>query len=440
MKAELLTFALTALGVGGAIVDPFVSLLVYICFAIIRPEQLWPWIPPARYSLIVAVAMLGSWGLRGFGTWKFGKGTLVLSGLLGYFFWAIASTPHAQIREVAIDYVITLAKIVIPCFVALTLVDSTSKLKYLIWVVVLSYGYIGYEMNLSYLHGYNRAEIDGFGGGRAAFGIGLVAAFGPAVYLALAAEHKWQKGLAFVSGLLILHTIFLTYSRGALIALVITGVVALVITPKRPRELAALVVIALLGLTLTGARLQERFLSVFVGEEHRDASAESRVELWRDCVMLMRTHPLLGVGPGHFPVVSWDLGWDPGKSGLGKEAHTLWLQVGAELGVPGLASLLIFYGVCLWRVWPVTRKATPVTDPWHRDCARMVISSIIGFAIAAQFVSMEFLEVPYYMAVLGAGLLKLRSQEAAATVVSRLAPGPALGAIAARTEALRVAR
>jgi hypothetical protein len=231
MRAELLTFFLTTVGVGGAIVDPYISFLVYVCFAIIRPEALWPWIPPGRYSLVVALAMIVGWLARGGGNWRFRAATPVVLGLLGYWGWAVISMFHASQRDVALDYVVTLSKIVLPCIVGLTLVDSTKKLKQLIWVVVISYGYIGYEMNMSYFSGYNRAEIDGFGGGRSAFGIGLVAVFGPAVYLGLAAEKPWQKALAFVSALLILHTTFLTYSRGALVALIITGGIAILITP-----------------------------------------------------------------------------------------------------------------------------------------------------------------------------------------------------------------
>jgi hypothetical protein len=39
----------------------------------------------------------------------------------------------------------------------------------------------------------------------------------------------------------------------------------------------------------------------------------------------------------------------------------------------------------------------------------MVIASLVGFAVPAQFVSLEFLETPYYVALVGAGVLKLSS-------------------------------
>jgi hypothetical protein len=42
----------------------------------------------------------------------------------------------------------------------------------------------------------------------------------------------------------------------------------------------------------------------------------------------------------------------------------------------------------------------------------MVIASLTGFAVAAQFVSLDRLETPYYIAIIGAALLKLSSTQA----------------------------
>ena len=40
----------------------------------------------------------------------------------------------------------------------------------------------------------------------------------------------------------------------------------------------------------------------------------------------------------------------------------------------------------------------------------MTIASLIGFMVAAQFVSLEALEIPYYVALLGAGSLAIHSR------------------------------
>jgi hypothetical protein len=52
----------------------------------------------------------------------------------------------------------------------------------------------------------------------------------------------------------------------------------------------------------------------------------------------------------------------------------------------------------------------------------MVIASLTGFAVSAQFVSLAGLEAPYYVALLGAGALKLSSLPAPATIPARAGP------------------
>jgi len=61
----------------------------------------------------------------------------------------------------------------------------------------------------------------------------------------------------------------------------------------------------------------------------------------------------------------------------------------------------------VWRLW---RDRSPDDDePWHAVAASMVITALVGFMIAAQFVSLVGLEIPYYIVLFGAGTLKLAS-------------------------------
>jgi O-antigen ligase len=148
------------------------------------------------------------------------------------------------------------------------------------------------------------------------------------------------------------------------------------------------------------------------------------MDLWKTCIGIMIQSPVFGIGPGNFMPKAPLYGYP-----LGKIAHTLWLQVGAETGMIGLGFLVSFYGLCLLRLWPMVREKNPVADPWFRDIARMVIASITGFAVAAQFVSMAGLETPYYIVLLGAGALKLESSakpSPAASLPTAWIPSPAL--------------
>ncbi len=406
MKGLLFTYLLTYGGAVASLFNPFLGLLIYVCFAIIRPEFLWHWsVPQGNYSRIVAVALLVGWALHGFGRWRFGRATAIVTAMIFFWSWTILGALQAPNQQFAWHYVEALSKIFVPFLVGITTVRSVDQLKQLAWVIVLSHGYLALDVNQSYLNGNNYVRTYGFAGmDNNSFAIALVTCFGLAFFLGMDSPKWWQKAAAFGCTALIGHAILLTFSRGGMTGLIVTGTVSFILIPKRPKHYAIFALSLLLALRLAGPEVIERFLTSFSGQESRDYSAESRLELWKACWQTMLKHPATGIGPDHFPLVAHEFGFTRGK-----EAHSLWMQTGAELGIPGLLSLLSFYVICILRVWPYTRENRPVADPWYRHSARMVIASLSGFLISAQFVSLEGLEVPYYVVLLGAGALKLTS-------------------------------
>ena len=66
MKGLIFTYLLTYGGAAASLFNPFIGLLVYVAFAILRPESLWHWsVPEGNYSRIVAIALLIGWARRG---------------------------------------------------------------------------------------------------------------------------------------------------------------------------------------------------------------------------------------------------------------------------------------------------------------------------------------------------------------------------------------
>jgi hypothetical protein len=81
------------------------------------------------------------------------------------------------------------------------------------------------------------------------------------------------------------------------------------------------------------------------------------------------------------------------------------MQLGAESGVPALLLLLSFYVITTFKCWLMARRSRGTR---YEALGLYVVSGLTGFIISAQFVSMEGLEVPYYLAMLGAAALKVR--------------------------------
>ena len=422
MKGLILVYAITILGSLGALWTPVIGLFVYVGLAVLRPQFIWGFAGDfENISLVVGIATLVGWVLHGCGSLKIGRGKGIVA-LLGVFsVLSIASGLQARDSSLSYDALISMAKFVMPFMIGVTLLDSEKKTRTMMWVIVLAQGYVGFEMNLAYLKGYNIAG-DGFGGmDNNCFGVSLVSTIGPALALALSTKKWSERMVATVAAALIMHTTLLTYSRGAMVGLLIVGATAFVIMPKRPKYIAALIVISLLAVRFVGPQLEARYATAFADEADRDESAESRIDLWADCLRIAEQHPFLGIGPGNFQVVAEDLGWAPGK-----QAHSTWMQTMAENGFPGFLVLFLFFVLPIFQLWPIARAKLSDANRYQVGVATGIIMCVVGFIVTGQFVSLAGLEIPYYAVMIGIGLLnqKLAVPVADLPAASTVRSGP----------------
>lgn len=396
---------------------PYVAFLTYVAFAIIKPSEMWFWsLGGVNLSAVVSVGLIIGWILQALGNWNLRSGWLPMLCLLAFWGWAWISWWHAtetslspSLREFlpaglsgqeerGLETILALGKIIFPCFIGATLLDTPRKVYGLFWMMVIAQGYICWEMNLAYVvDGYNRIHEEGLGGfDNNCMAVSLVATTVPAWLLALRSPRWWQKVLGVFLGLLHLHTVLLSFSRGGMMALAVSLCLAFLAIPGGWRKCVLLSLLIVFAVRFAGPEVRDRFLSIFEERDRLDASAKSRLELWRDCMDVISKCPFCGIGLENWPAIAPAYGWPEGK-----EAHTLWLQVGAECGLPGLAFLLGYYVSVGWRLYRHTYAGFQLQTV--RDG---VLAGLAGFMVAAQFVSIELLETPYYLALCGVGALR----------------------------------
>ncbi|WP_169979028.1 O-antigen ligase family protein [Tautonia rosea] len=409
MKGLIFTLLLTYGGAATSLFKPFIGLLVYIAFAILRPDYLWAHSLPqgGRYSLVVALGLLMGWTLHGFGSWSFGRAKGVVTAMLGFWVCLVIAGSACSNPDHAWRFMVEpLSKVLLPCLAAITLIDSLEKLKQVTWVMAICLGYLALEFNQQYYQGQINPNEWNFGGAGDNNFIALYMVIGTAMafFLGLESKVRWQKLLAFGMMPLMAHVVLFSMSRGGMLALAVVGLVSFLIIPKRPIHYGVFFLSILIVLGLAGPSVQEEFATIFVGDENLDESAKSRIDHWKACIDAMVSDPLTGIGPAHFTLYAHEFGFTEGKM-----AHTTWVLYGAELGAPAMLFILSFYGLCIVRLWPYTRTGAFVPDPWYAGLARMVIASLTGFIIAAQFLPSTGVEPPFYVAIIGAGVLKLVS-------------------------------
>ena len=310
-------------------------------------------------------------------------------------------------------------KIALPFLVGITTVQSSVDLRRLAWVIVVCQGYVSLELNLYYFSGYNYLWEQGFASlDNNSMAIGLVTTLGVAFFLFFYETSMIRRAIIAGCAAFIGHAILFSFSRGAMLATAICLGISFFIIRKTTLHYAVYALGIIVALFTAGPQVRDRFMETFAQENGvREASAQSRLDLWRDCITLLAEDPVMGCGPDHWPLHAHEFGWPAGK-----EAHSLWVQTLVELGVPGFLMYVGFFVIVLVRCWYLLQKTLNDEDAWFADSARMTIASLIGFMVSAQFVSLEALEIPYYVALLGAGSLVVHARAVQAAQAAVFVP------------------
>ena len=401
----IFTYLMTYGGSALSLVRPFHGFLIYVCFAIIKPPALWHWsVPAGNHSRIIAVGFCSAGWSMVLETERLeppGQSLFVCSATgSGWSF----QRSHLPTLELGFPFIEYMAKIAIPVVAGLTLIQSQRDLKWLLWTIVFSCGYLAYEANLAYLNEFDFANGRFRNLDNNSFSILIVTGFGAALVLGFLERKLWVTGGYLLMAAAMAHVPMLSFSRGGMVGVAIASASTIWIVPKNKKAVFLLLAGIVAGSILAGPSVVEEFSTVFAEEEERDASAQSRVDLWIDCTDAMLNNPITGVGQEHWGLIAPRYGWNEGK-----EAHSLWFQTAAELGIPGIGFLVLFYGITVAKCYRLSRDRS--IDPEYAKIAMASIAALVGFAVSASFVTVEGFELPFYVVLLAAGTLKLAHQQ-----------------------------
>jgi O-antigen ligase len=206
-----------------------------------------------------------------------------------------------------------------------------------------------------------------------------------------------------VAAVLIAGGIFLTFSRGAAVAVGLTILLTLVLRELKLRHvlpaLAVLTAVVVLvvpdyvvrlstleGVTAlsssTSSDSTNRPDSALVGRETENLAALS----------VFMDHPITGVGPGvYFHDYSRDYANRLGLRYLASErrGHSLYLEMAADTGIIGLSAFLVMVGV------PIVMLLRQARAWREKDPERAIVASSLLFALLAYLASAMFLHLSY---------------------------------------------
>ncbi|MGY1621439.1 O-antigen ligase family protein [Geodermatophilus sp. SYSU D00965] len=239
----------------------------------------------------------------------------------------------------------------------------------------------------------------------------LVLGFPFTLSFAQMAASRWRRVLWLCAALAVFGGVALTGSRGGLLALFVVLCVWAVLAGGAALKALVLAPLAI-GLALMLPGVGSRLLTLSTlgvgGLGVTDPSLEGRVAAQESALRMVIDHPVLGVGPGNFLLLTPDYLRRLGIDSLPFAPHNLYLEAAAEGGLFGLLAWLLLLGAAAlvaWRARQLARAAGPAMgDAAPLPLANAVLAALLGWSLASIFLHLATFRSFLLVAALGAAL------------------------------------
>ena len=247
----------------------------------------------------------------------------------------------------------------------------------------------------------------------------------------LASERKgWVRWAATAGVVAVPMLILMTQSRGVFLGLLVFIAIAFAGHRHRVRLVVRLGVLALILASVAPAGVWKRVQSIqratntstldqVDGEE---GSARQRYEIWRVAFKIISEHPITGVGVGAYKPTHEQYAMDPEFNATARGArdtHSLYFNVLAETGFPGLALYLAMVGGVLFSAERTRRRCKWIFETGAKQLL-FLEAGLVAFLVASVFGSLPYL--PHFLLHLVLiSAVSLISSRQAATMVANFA-------------------
>jgi O-antigen ligase len=393
---------------------------VYLATAVGRIHEVFPillYFKPALVAAVMSIALFLLQESRRRRVRLLRSRTTVC--LLGIVVWGALSVPAALNQGLAFGAWTDFARTVIMAIVLAASVRSSRDIERFILVyfgvtvayvlVVLSRFQLGSGDNwrLGDLYTYDANDL-----------ATLIATAMPLGLYFILGQRRLLWRLLAVAGLVVLAIgLIRSGSRGGFLAFLAVAAFVLIgmtTIPARSR-LAGLVVILVVVLGTASDKYWTQMQTIVHFEKDYNVTSETgRVRIWKRGIGYMAEQPLFGVGMRNFPVAEGTL--SPmarlQERGIGVwwgAAHNTYVQVGAELGFPGLLLYLGMIITALMSLRRLARRALRATWGGGGEVSRLaqsLMAGLVGFAVGSFFLSLGYADMLYVLIALAIGLVK----------------------------------
>ena len=238
-----------------------------------------------------------------------------------------------------------------------------------------------------------------------------------AMPIALYMIHRARTVLQRVLGVVALTVLTVSFvhsgSRGGFLALL--AVVVFVNVGYRAIalrwRLTATVLVAVVLLGTASDRYWKQMSTITSDSDYNRSDETGRIKIWERGIGYMLQYPVFGVGAANFNAAEGRLSEYAHNRHRGvrwNAAHNSYIQVGAELGVPGL---LMFIGMIATAFVALRRSSRRGRAARAGEAApeltQAIAAALIGFVVGAIFLSLAYSEILFTLLALAVALQKV---------------------------------
>jgi O-antigen ligase len=395
-----------------------VCLSGFILTSVGRVHQLFPVLEPVKPALVTgALAILLCLLDRTPARWLRALGFPATRYLLALLAWMALSVPGALWQGGAFATLVDFTKTALMYFVIVGAVRSVRDVERLAWVyfsaavvfslVVLARFDLGEEGRLARLYYYDSND----------FATLIVTALPLGLYFAFTERRRLLR-LAAWGGIAALGVGFVwSGSRGGFLALlaVITYFLLRYTTVSKRWRFSAVLAIGLLATAIASDQYWTRISTLLrPTEDYNLTDEQGRLQIWRRGIGYVMQNPVLGVGAGNFATAEGTISPLAERQQRGRGVkwgppHNSYLQVGAAL-----------------RAAPTAAGHGRPESPVPTRLAQSLTAALLGFAVAAFFLTLAYYDMLYMLAGIAVALRKVslmqRSDQASPQRAGSLRP------------------
>lgn len=315
--------------------------------------------------------------------------------------WILLSIPFGVYPGQSIMFITqSYWKILVMFLLIISYVSTMEEVNKLIWVYILAVGLLAIITILSSGGGRMEINADVYDANDTALQFLLALPFAVWKYKSSKGIKRW---LAIFISIVLLVGIVKTNSRGGFLGLV--AVVLVIMWQIKALEKRSLFRIFLLLAIMSigfiyfaGDSYVDRISTMLApSKDYNTAASTGRLQIWERGIQMMFMNPILGVGVYNFMSAEGMIFAEIGARY--QAAHNSFVQIGAELGLPGF----IVFCMLIWKtvkyIKEVGRNAYKENNSLTLNLAisYSVIGSITGFVVSGFFLSAAYTTPLYFL-------------------------------------------